>query len=158
VDEIPNAERLAELRHKKIEVTYASLVMDFYYYNMKTKLKNKWDRVKVLRVWKYNELLSKIPFNLDYIRNVYGGLEGTVTEKIEKGGMHLSYFGDKEFIKNKIRNFSHQEVNLPQFQDDAHIESMIEKRLNIFGLDMELADEEDDENEEKKEVNEKEEV
>lgn len=137
VDEIPNARKLEELRHGRLEVTIASMVMNLYYYSMKFKLKKKWDRVKVIRIWKYHEILSKISFNLDFIRNVHGGME-PVTERIEDGGNHLSYFGDKEFIKNKIRNFSHQEVNLPQFHDDAYLDRIMEEGLNIFGLHMEL--------------------
>ena len=138
VDEIPNARKLEELRHGRMEVSFASLVMDLYYYNMKTKLKKKWDRVKVVRVWKYFDILnSGIGFNLDYIRNAYKGVDPP-TERIEDGGKHLSYFGDKEFIKNKIRNFSHQEVNLAQYQDDAYLDRVIEEGLNIFGLYMEL--------------------
>ena len=137
VDEIPNARKLEELRHGRMEVNFASLVMDLYYYNMKTKLKKKWDRAKVLRVWKYIDILGKITFNLDYIRNEHASLEA-IPERIEDGGKHLSYFGDKEFIKNKIQNFSHQELNLAQFQDDAYLDRIIEEGLNLFGLYMEL--------------------
>ncbi len=137
VDEIPNAQKLEELRHGHREITFASLVMDLYYYSMKFKLKQKWDRPKVIRVWKYMEILGKIPFNLDFIRNGTGGVD-LPTERIEDGGKHLSYFGDKEYIKNKIRNFSHQELNLEQFHDDAYLERVMKEGLNLFGLHMEL--------------------
>jgi beta-1,4-mannosyl-glycoprotein beta-1,4-N-acetylglucosaminyltransferase len=137
VDEIPNPRKLEELRHGRKEITIVSLVMDLYYYSMKFKLKQKWDRVKVIRVWKYVEILEKIPFNLDFIRNGTGGID-LPTERMEDGGKHLSYFGDKEFIKNKIRNFSHQEVNLPQFQEDAYLDHVMKEGLNLFGLQMEL--------------------
>ena len=32
-------------------------------------------------------------------------------ESILRGGWHLSYFGDFNFIKNKLNNFAHQEYN-----------------------------------------------
>ncbi len=139
VDEIPNPEKIEELRHKwnGKEVTFASLVMDLYYYNMQTKLKQKWDRAKMIRVWKYKEILSRVAFNLDFIRNGTGGV-GEAPERIENGGKHLSYFGDVSFIKNKIQNFSHQELNLPQYQNDAYVERVVKERLNLFGFQMEL--------------------
>ena len=33
------------------------------------------------------------------------------------GGWHLSYFGDSEFISNKLKNFAHQEYNSKEFTD-----------------------------------------
>jgi len=38
------------------------------------------------------------------------------------GGWHLSYFGDINFIKNKINNFAHQEFNNNNFTDIKKIE------------------------------------
>jgi Glycosyltransferase family 17 len=46
---------------------------------------------------------------------------------LNHAGWHFSYIGDNDFIKNKIRNFSHQEYNLPEFIDDIDIDTHIEQ-------------------------------
>jgi hypothetical protein len=48
------------------------------------------------------------------------------------GGWHLSYFGDKHFIRNKIQNFTHQEYNKEQFIDLDKIEEKIQNGLDIY--------------------------
>jgi hypothetical protein len=47
-------------------------------------------------------------------------------ESIEKGGWHFSYFGDINFIKNKVQNFSHQEYNNNNILNDRHLTKSIE--------------------------------
>jgi len=51
---------------------------------------------------------------------------------IEKGGWHLSYFGDASFIKNKIINFSHQEFNKEEIIDEKNIEDKIKTGKDLF--------------------------
>jgi hypothetical protein len=51
---------------------------------------------------------------------------------IDKGGWHLSYFGDGEFIKNKIENFSHQEYNTEKYTNVNSIHQCIENYNFIF--------------------------
>jgi Glycosyltransferase family 17 len=36
-------------------------------------------------------------------------------EMIEHGGWHFGYFGDKEYLIDKAKSFSHSEVNTPEF-------------------------------------------
>ena len=43
---------------------------------------------------------------------------------LEKGGWHLSYFGNEEFIKNKFQNFSHVEIS-PELTDLKKIRESI---------------------------------
>ena len=52
--------------------------------------------------------------------------------KILNGVWHLSYFGDKYFIQNKIQNFSHQELNLPQWTDLEKIEKRIQHSVDLY--------------------------
>ena len=49
------------------------------------------------------------------------------------GGWHLSYFGDKYFIQNKIQNFSHQEFNVFNITDLSNIDERIKNNSDLFG-------------------------
>ena len=51
---------------------------------------------------------------------------------IKNGGWHLSYFGDSNFIKNKIINFSHQELNTDEFTDVSKIEKRIKQGRDLY--------------------------
>ena len=75
------------------------LEQDFYYYNFNCKFIEKWHFPKILKYSKY--LTSPYPNNIrQYNCNI-----------VINGGWHLSYFGNVDFIKNKLRNFAHQELN-----------------------------------------------
>ena len=45
----------------------------------------------------------------------------------------LSYFGDIEFIKNKVKNFSHQEYNNEYILNDDRIKKQIQNNDDLFG-------------------------
>ena len=51
---------------------------------------------------------------------------------IKNGGWHLSYFGDINFIKNKINNFAHQEFNNNNFTDIKKIEERVKKCSDLY--------------------------
>jgi hypothetical protein len=55
-----------------------------------------------------------------------------IPDKIEKGGWHLSYFGNVNFIKNKLMNFAHQEYNTSYFTDLSSIDIAIRENRNLF--------------------------
>jgi beta-1,4-mannosyl-glycoprotein beta-1,4-N-acetylglucosaminyltransferase len=119
LDEIPDYEILKKIINNQLTLTnqIMSLEQDFYYYNLNSKLELKWNLPKILTYYKYNELNLTINdirlFNCDIVKNA---------------GWHLSYFGDTNFIKNKLENFSHQELNKEEFIDT----SKINKRINDF--------------------------
>jgi beta-1,4-mannosyl-glycoprotein beta-1,4-N-acetylglucosaminyltransferase len=48
-------------------------------------------------------------------------------------GWHASYLGDEEFVKNKIRNFSHQEYNNSEFLESINISSIIKSHIDLYG-------------------------
>lgn len=54
-----------------------------------------------------------------------------ITETIENGGWHLSYFGDQIFITNKIQNASHQELNIPTIASPDVIQSKLTHRTDF---------------------------
>ena len=51
---------------------------------------------------------------------------------IEKGGWHLSYFGDTKFIKNKLENFSHQEFNKEDIKNEENMKFKIDNGMDIL--------------------------
>ena len=51
---------------------------------------------------------------------------------IQKGGWHLSYFGDITFITNKIASFSHQEYNNKDYLDRDKLERNMKEGINLL--------------------------
>ena len=101
-----------------------SLEQDFYYYNLNTRFTEKWYCSKILSYKKYKEL------NLSFqdIRHLH-------CIHICKGGWHLSYFGDKYFIQNKIQHFGHQEYNNDKYTNLDVIDLKINNHTDLYGRD-----------------------
>jgi len=123
LDEIPDINLLSAIKNNVFIVNNIySLEQDFYYYNLNSKMVQKWIYSKILSYKKYKEL------NLSFqdIRHFNCQL-------IHKGGWHLSYFGDKYFIQNKIQHFGHQEYNNDNFTNLNIIESRINNQVDLYG-------------------------
>lgn len=115
LDEIPDPKTINKIKNKEISIHFNSLLMDNYYYNLNMKHNAKWDYPKIVSYNYYKKIKSctELRYSAD-------------SKGIEKGGWHLSYFGDKYFIQNKIQNFGHQELN-----NGDHIDcEKIQKRLD----------------------------
>jgi len=121
VDEIPDPITLTKIKNGEIYIKLNSLKMDFYYYNLNAKVNDSWTHPKMITYKEYT-MLNK---TCEQIRH-------TVSPSIERGGWHLSYFGNGEFIKNKIENFSHQEFNDPKYTDTTKIEERIANSQDVF--------------------------
>jgi len=121
VDEIPDSNTLDKIKKHVIKVDYNSLEMDLYYYNLNTKFKCKWVLCKIIEYKKYREL--KMSCNTIRVKQA---------PSIPKGGWHLSYFGDSNFIQNKLNNFGHQELNKPNFTNLSNIEERVKKSRDLF--------------------------
>jgi beta-1,4-mannosyl-glycoprotein beta-1,4-N-acetylglucosaminyltransferase len=121
-DEIPDPRTLYKIKRGNIVVSHNTLEMDFYYYNLNTRFEMKWPLCKIISYKKYNEL----NISCNDIRN------GQNVSKILNGGWHLSFFGDKFFIQNKIQNFSHQEFNNSNYTDLKKIENRVNGSNDVF--------------------------
>jgi beta-1,4-mannosyl-glycoprotein beta-1,4-N-acetylglucosaminyltransferase len=119
-DEIPDTNTLNTIRNSDVNNMY-SLEMDFYYYDYTCKFTNKWYHPKILpySVYKMYNNPQKIRMSSN-------------CNSIKKGGWHLSYFGDINFIKNKVKNFAHQEYNNDNILNDKHLTESIEKGKVFF--------------------------
>jgi beta-1,4-mannosyl-glycoprotein beta-1,4-N-acetylglucosaminyltransferase len=114
LDEISDPETLSKIKNNEIKISINALEQDVYYYNLNSKFTGKWTLSKILS-YKNFKTLNK---TCDQIRN-------TKCISIEKCGWHLSYFGDPFFIANKIKHFSHQELNNSNFTDCEKIKNRI---------------------------------
>jgi beta-1,4-mannosyl-glycoprotein beta-1,4-N-acetylglucosaminyltransferase len=123
VDEVPDPSILLHIKNVKNDIGIISLEMDMYYYNLSTKLINKWYAAKLVSYLTYKNL------------SVYKSIEeirGLQPIQIKNGGWHLSYFGDNIFIQNKIMNFSHQEYNNEQYLNLDTISKKIKDSSDLF--------------------------
>jgi beta-1,4-mannosyl-glycoprotein beta-1,4-N-acetylglucosaminyltransferase len=118
LDEIPDP-RILSLIPSSMDI--ASLEMHLYYYNLNTKVKEKWYHAKLVSIGKLNQYRP----TLDDIRFIKCGY-------IPNGGWHLSYFGDIRFIQNKLKNFAHQEFNTITMTDENIIANKIKTHTNLF--------------------------
>ncbi len=126
-DEIPNKKTLNMIKNKKLIISdnyIYGLDMDFYYYNFTCKQDVQWVKGKLLTLSKYNTSLMNEKIKLiEYIRSNHDKL-------IQNGGWHLSFFGNNEFIINKIKHFAHQEHNNDACIND--IENNVKNNKCIF--------------------------
>ena len=121
LDEIPDPRTLDKIKKGNIIVDINTLEMDLYYYNLNTKIQVIWPLCKIISYKKYIELNA----SCNDIRNMS-------CSYILNGGWHLSYFGDKYFIQNKIQNFSHQEFNTNEYTDLEKIEKRVQNNTDIY--------------------------
>jgi beta-1,4-mannosyl-glycoprotein beta-1,4-N-acetylglucosaminyltransferase len=122
VDEIPNPDIVKKMKSGEIYVDVNSLETDLYYYNLNSKISEKWYHMKVVNYRKYMEMA----LTCNIIR------ENHYYSRIANGGWHLSYFGDSNFIKNKLENFSHQEYNNDTYTNCEKIENHIKNGDDLF--------------------------
>ena len=125
LDEIPNPKLLSDLKMNNSlnNKGMANLSMDLYYYNLLTKNNNKWTHAKILQYHYFMNVMNNEPQKIR-LTNFKLTIDG--------GGWHLSYFGDKHFVKNKISSFAHTELNTPEFNDIDEIEKKIKNQEDLY--------------------------
>ena len=125
VDEIPDPKTLLQIKNKTLKICDINVLeQEFYYYNLNSKRNEYWYRCKTISYKKYREL--------NVLCNEIRFFSGT---PIKNGGWHLSYFGDANFIKNKLENFAHQEYNSSTFTNTDNISEKINNGLDLFNRD-----------------------
>lgn len=122
LDEIPDPVTLTKILKGEIIVDGANVLeVDMYYYNLNTKFKIGWGFPKIITYKKYKE-----------VNTTCQKIRTTFYPDILRAGWHLSYFGDKYHIQNKIQNFSHQELNIPEYTNVENIEYRINNGLDLY--------------------------
>ena len=121
LDEIPDTKTVLNLKNNGVDGIY-NLEMDLYYYNITCKYDKKWLQPKILNYGSY------IKYNSPHV--IFRELPNIPI--IKNGGWHFSYFGDVEFIKNKLRNFTHEELNNDFMLNDERITKQIKNFSDLF--------------------------
>jgi beta-1,4-mannosyl-glycoprotein beta-1,4-N-acetylglucosaminyltransferase len=123
VDEIPDPITLMDVKYGRIQLpaSGASLSQQMYYYNLNTLHSDIWCRSNVILYGDYSKT------DANSLR------DNSKLPRISRGGWHLSYFGDKKFIRNKLMEFSHQEYNNELFTAEDAIEQRIRASSDLFG-------------------------
>uniref|UniRef100_A0A6C0BQS3 Glycosyltransferase n=1 Tax=viral metagenome TaxID=1070528 RepID=A0A6C0BQS3_9ZZZZ len=114
-DEIPDIPSV--LKHLPLNDVHC-LCMHMYYYNLKTFVSD-WSSAKIL------------PYKIYKSKNDPELIRQMQTDRqIKPGGWHFSYFGDKHFIENKLKNFAHQEYN--KINIIQNIDNKMNKKSCLF--------------------------
>jgi beta-1,4-mannosyl-glycoprotein beta-1,4-N-acetylglucosaminyltransferase len=124
VDEIPKVDTITNIKNSKINTIY-KLEMDFYYYNFQNKVEGFWP---LARVFNYGSIKTTMS-DIRQIKNFNNN------NTIKNGGWHLSYFGDVDFIINKIKQFSHQEFNTEKIVNKQNLQTLINSNKDLFYRD-----------------------
>jgi beta-1,4-mannosyl-glycoprotein beta-1,4-N-acetylglucosaminyltransferase len=134
LDEIPDPYTLQKIKNNEIIITINALNMDFYYYNLNTKIETLWLFGKILLYKYYIHIIKINNFTCSDVRlkNICINQNDYI---IQNGGWHLSYFGDAHFIKNKLENFAHQEYNSDEYTNIQKIEKRINNNNDLFDRD-----------------------
>ena len=126
VDEIPDSKTLLHVKNNNLINGAYVLEYDLYYYNLYCKMREKWKHPKIIN---YGCYYNDYYCDPEAVRSN----ETNSLPVIKNGRWHLSFFGDIEFIKNKVKNFSHQEYNNEYILNDNIIKKQIQNNDDLFG-------------------------
>lgn len=129
VDEIPDLTFLKQIKSEGFYGIKTSF-HNFYYYNIQCRKKGKWPGTVFANVELFQQ---QAKFNFDLLRNARHSfpLVGSHGD-YNSGGWHFSYFGDVNYIINKIQSFSHQEYNNKKYTNPETIKNLINNKKDLF--------------------------
>lgn len=110
LDEIPDAEML-----KIIDSQCYNLMMRQYFYD----IEHFYDNV----IWRASKSVNLETIQTKTIQEI----RDTMFHNYVTCGWHLSYFGNVDFIINKLANFSHQNYNTPQYNKEYILKCLNDK-------------------------------
>lgn len=123
-DEIPNKQIIQNIREDRLRIEnnqIYSMEMTLYYYHIELTTNRKWYHGKIFNyfTYKHHNLLTDIRL-------------GPVVNIIKYGGWHLSYFGDENFIKNKVESFAESIEYTTEGKDITYLKDCIDKSILHF--------------------------
>jgi beta-1,4-mannosyl-glycoprotein beta-1,4-N-acetylglucosaminyltransferase len=120
-DEFVDRNTLLNIRKTKLNQVH-TLDQDLYYYNVTCKYKKRWHLAKCMNYGSYKNYNS-----LSNIRSTIG------FPLIEKGGWHFSYFGDINFMIDKIKQSADQSMNKDKYLNIDLIKERVSQNKDLFG-------------------------
>ena len=124
-DEIPDPVTLQKIKEFEPDIEAVRLEQDYYYYNLSSKFVDKW----------YYSVMLKYSFYLNSNLTLQECRHAPKFGILNKGGWHLSYFGDVSFIQKKIKSFSHQQYNTEPYNTADNIKECIKNSTDLFNRD-----------------------
>lgn len=121
LDEIPDRDTLSQLKISGLDGIY-SLNQDMYYYNLNCKVQEKWTNAHIMQF-----------VNVKYSRSIQLIHAANLPCLNKPGGWHFSYFGNVDFIKNKLNNFCHAGEEKIERVTKEQIENAIKTNSDLFG-------------------------
>ena len=126
LDEIPDTNTIKEFHRTSVPYGSIGMCMDWYYYNLTTRLNALKDPIKSTKckIFHY-ETMFKDKLSMSEIRHSewYAVLEG---------GWHLTFFMTEDKIIEKLESYAHQEFNLDEIKDPEKIRNLIIEGKDIF--------------------------
>lgn len=146
-DEIPNPEILEQMKiyginifkdEKNLKFAFersddfeikdiVGFRQDLFYYNLECRYNGRWSLGRALTYGKLKEIGSANAVRRSYQMNK--------SEYYEGAGWHFSYFGDVDFILNKIKNQAHQEFNSEEYLLKEKIDEYVKNSKDLYGRD-----------------------
>jgi beta-1,4-mannosyl-glycoprotein beta-1,4-N-acetylglucosaminyltransferase len=120
-DEIPRIETMGGFDDRGPLMGFKQ---EMYYYYLNGLTDIQWCGSKICR---YRNIVKASP--AEYRDTCLGG----TSLIIPNGGWHFSFLGAPDKVARKIRSFSHQEYNLPEFTDNDKIQKRMDSATDIFG-------------------------
>ena len=124
-DEIPDPSSLSKVKEFEPDFDAVRLEQDYYYYNLSSKFVDRW----------YYSVMLKYSFYLTSNMTPQECRHAPKFGIFNKGGWHLSYFGDVSFIQKKIKSFSHQQYNTEPYNTTENIKECIKNTSDLFNRD-----------------------
>jgi len=121
LDEIPDRNTLKDITLTGLDRIY-SLNQDMYYYNLNCKVQEKWTNAHIMQF-----------INVRYSTSIQLIHAGKFPTLNKPGGWHFSYFGNVDFIKNKLNNFCHAGEERIERVTKEQIENAIKTNSDLFG-------------------------
>jgi beta-1,4-mannosyl-glycoprotein beta-1,4-N-acetylglucosaminyltransferase len=121
-DEFIDRNTIARLRSNGLNGIYA-LDQDLYYYNLTCKSNFGWNLPNVMNYGSYKNFK-----NLAFIR-----ANADKPPILEKSGWHFSYFGNVDFIIDKIKQSADQTFNTSEFLNRENILKKLKNGEDLFG-------------------------
>lgn len=126
LDEIVDINTIQEFKTSSVPYGAVGMCMDWYYYNLTTRLNYVEDPMKSTKAKVFHyETLFKDPLSMSEIRHAewFAVLEG---------GWHLTFFMTEDKIIEKLESYAHQEFNTDDIKDPEKIRSLITEGKDIF--------------------------